>query len=574
VERALRLCRELATHGLSHLSLIWHLPSADLCAQADEPAAAFRRAVRTRIERFGDGVWPMGLTGAHNTPLHVAEIESEIAWATTNIWNTGVRDAMHLDPSLVVPRAPDVVRAAAGEAYARSPVPVGLLGFAQDGLWLTVMRAGEGSQKPGRTTGRTLGALPIVDLGASVQTDIGRRTLLREIQRRQRTARAAINDTRPVVVRCGLTSAGDLGRVLAVLTAAGELAGRPSWAIAAPETCEYSGRGPDLIAQDTAPLGPAAIARAAELRRRRSSKINTRRVLEQIAGAEDRSDATEHADRAADPPAEGRREFVASMMGEASIPGSAVTTDFAGGRLCGFRGASGTAYALEPSENLLVTRDRRVATDTIESCFSFESEISRGLRSESTLSAPEGGASARIRTEFSVVGDIDALVVSQHVFIEAEEADARRGTLFVLARPVQRRDELAVTGRFTDGTSYDHDVTWKRDELILWGEAFQIWDGDSRYTFVPLGPGGHVRPWSIAVLARPEPRVALGGSYAIHGRAEHHLSFLLVRGELDHDIVTKALAGRLPAAIRKEIAAGSGTERSMSRLSQPERREA
>ena len=183
----------------------------------------------------------------------------------------------------------------------------------------------------------------------------------------------------------------------------------------------------------------------------------------------------------------------------------------------------------------------------------------------------EAGTLARIRTEYAFVGEHDALVAGQRVLVDGGSSD---GLLYVLAAPVLRPGSCAVTGTFTDGTTYDHDLTFDRDELVLWGEAFGIWDGESRYALVALGTDGRPVTWCITALREPEPRIVLGGRYRPRGKLDEYASLLLVRGEIDHELVTKAMAGRLPADITAELAAARASESRMRDSLTPERQEA
>ena len=99
----------------------------------------------------------------------------------------------------------------------------------------------------------------------------------------------------------------------------------------------------------------------------------------------------------------------------------------------------------------------------------------------------------------------------------------------------------------------------------LAAEIFGIWDGESNYTFVPLTSAAHPMPWTAIVIGRPEPQIVIGGCYPLGSPAEHHLSFLMIRGDIDDELAGRALSGRLPAAIAEEIAAGTAAELSIRR---------
>ncbi len=526
--------REIARH-----SIVWHLPAAELTEKCAP-------VIRDRMERFGDSIVPMGLTGAPHRLLHVEEIACDIEWSRSNLWNTGVSDALHVDTAIIIPRSTDFLRSKALETYGSAAVPVGMLGAADDGLWIGIAPRGLTAS----------GGLPVVE--AATIDEPTRRTLLRTLSRRQRSAKSLGGDARPVVLRCRVANEEDIERLAAVLSAAAEATAKPGWRIEPLDIEAAAGPPPVLIAAEVPSLAPAVALAVTELRRRRTSMINTRRILEHFAAAP-----------VPEPPPtpprsskRGERDFIASMMGQTSIPGSTMSAHFVGGALCGVGGAEVETRKPRPASSWILTADGRRVEAAMSSCFSFESEISRGLRSECTIVDPETGASARIRTEYSVVGEYDALVATQHTLVEGGDPG---DTLMVLGIPILNRDRCAIIGRHRDGSTYDFDVSWKLPEVVLAAEVFEIWDGDSDYTFVPLTAAGHPMPWTATLVTQSGPRIVVGGRYPFGEPSEHHLSFLMIRGDIDGELAGCALAGRLPAAIVEEIAAGTAAELSIRR---------
>lgn len=550
VEHAVRLCSELERRGLHTFPLAWNLSSADLCAKADDASRACRELIESRTAQYGDTFCPMGLTGASNQAMHIAEIESEIEWSISNIWGTGAHDTLKHDPPLIIPARPDVLRPDSRAVYSRARVPVGIVGEAQNGLWLTVVE--NGNDALGR-------AFPLVEVVGLRPEEIEPRSLTRQIRRSLGNARPVTGTETAVVLHFPMTSPEDDERLCATLAAVAERTDRSSWTVGQ-MTLENAAHisPPAILPANALGITPATGADVTALRRRRGSKINTRRILERLAYP---AEVREPADPPETPQA-GKREFVASMMGQTSIPGTAIEAVFAGGRLCGLHGESAAPQNPHPATSFLRTHDGDMQNDAVTSCFSFESEISRGLRSESTITGEDNAVSARIRSEYSFVGEYDALVSSHHVLVDGGSPD---DTLCVLGVPILHRHQCAITGRFSDGSTYDYDASWDRRELVLYGEAFQIWDGESCYTLVPVTSRGHPFPWTVTLLSTPEPRVVLGGRYEMGRRTEHSLSFLLVRGELDDELVARAFSGRLPSAITTEIAAGTAAELSIRR---------
>ncbi|MFW5743760.1 MAG: hypothetical protein ACOC2D_10850 [Spirochaetota bacterium] len=577
-ERALNLIDAIEHAGAGSVPIAWHLPAADATAGRGTASAGFRDALRRRVEEHGDTLLPMGLTGAAHVALHIAEIEADLTWSVSNIWTTGVSDALRYEPPLIVPAGADTLRRDALAAYGSAAVPVGLLGEDSDGAWISVVPNGDGS------AGRVLA---LVEGRTLAGEEVTARTLARALARRRRAARSLAGPDAPVVLRIALDEGDDGQHALALTAAACELAAQRGWTtIQAGAEAAAGGSVPGLLPAARPTMPPDAGERVTALRRRRGSKINTRRILEQVAleRVATAENQTPHQAGSARFPDDGRREFIASMLGQASIPGTTVEARFDAGRLCGLHGRSTARRRDHPARSELVCGGRRTL-ETVTSCFSFETAISRGLRAEAVLEdggavlkdglavlkGGGAGAVARIRTEYAFVGEHDALVTGQHVVVERCSSDS---LLYVLAAPVLRPGSCAVTGAFTDGTTYDVDLAFDREELVLWGEAFGIWDGESRYALVALGADNRPVTWCITALREPEPRIVLGGRYRARGKLDEYASLLLVRGEIDHELITKAMAGRLPPDITTELAAARASESRMRESITPQRQEA
>ena len=195
----------------------------------------------------------------------------------------------------------------------------------------------------------------------------------------------------------------------------------------------------------------------------------------------------------------------------------------------------------------------RESAATASTCFSFESDISRGLRSESVVTDGDGAVFVRICCEYSLVGDYDALVVTHRIITEGGRPEY---ALCAFAIPISRRRGLTIAGRFSDGSGYGHDVGPKSPLTVLWGEAFRIAAGADVLSIVPVSETGRPFVWQLSLLDRPDRRIVTGGRYVLGQPAEHTLCMLLVPGEDDGRLVDRALNRRLPPAIVTEIEAG------------------
>jgi hypothetical protein len=572
MQRAVVLLDAMGARGLDRVPVAWRVPAA-ACADADSAADAFRTSLARRVDDRGDRIVPMGLTGAPHVVLRVEEIGADVDWSVSNIWNTGVRDALRREPCLIAPNGPETLRHDALASYGRAPVPVGLIGRGDDGSWITIVANDDGS------AARALPLLPGDSLGTG---EVTRRSLVRALRRRRVHARDLLAPDTPVVLHLTIVTAEAASQAADVLEAAAAVDAAGSWSLAhlAPGD-GLAGSVPRLHSVDASDSGLEVGVAATALRRRRTSKISTRRILELFAGSRD--DPAGHADDRAPggsgtadreaetvPPANSRREFIASMLGRASLTGTTFEARFDTGRFCGLHERSLVSTTDRPAGHYLVTAKGRHG-ETVASCFSFETEVSRGLRIEAIAADEDALVRAEIRTEYAFVADYDGLVAGQHILTEGGSPD---DLLYALATPVLRADRCDVTGLFGDGSTYDRALSFATPELSLRGEAFEIRDGDATRSLLALDPGGHPIPWSITALRDPEPRIVLGGRYRLGGRSNRYVSLLLVPGDLTGELVRAALDGRLPKEIRAEIAGAAASERRVQHRLSRERREA
>jgi hypothetical protein len=77
----------------------------------------FVSPLRARMKRQGDGLLPMGFSGAPHPLLTLDELEKELSWTAKNPWSTGIAEVFGARSTLLAPRMADLNRPAAVEAY-------------------------------------------------------------------------------------------------------------------------------------------------------------------------------------------------------------------------------------------------------------------------------------------------------------------------------------------------------------------------------------------------------------------------------------------------------------------------
>jgi len=109
--------------------LCWNLPALPPDGRG-RGKEALVRLLASRLEG-GDSLAGMGFRGACLPLLSIDEMEKELAWGLRNPWRTGLHDLFGVSPSLLLPRAADLVRPAALAAAGRHGFTA--IGVARDG---------------------------------------------------------------------------------------------------------------------------------------------------------------------------------------------------------------------------------------------------------------------------------------------------------------------------------------------------------------------------------------------------------------------------------------------------------
>ena len=527
-----------------HIPVSWNFPARIL------PYGPTER-LQSRVKSGGDVIVPMGLTGAHPRLLLSDERDVEMQWSVTNRWASGVADLGFGTPELLLPESDDPFRPMErSEPDIDAPAVLGTA-ESDDGLWLTCSQDGSAA------------LCPLIRLTDHIADPSNARLVARTVRRRLRGH--AGSEPPLVVVRAviGLPLTD-----LPVIVAGLAMLLRSGWTAAALRRGDLS---TTYRAEQIDPGRPIAVptwlASAESLRRRRKSLINTRRILEMHSdGSGTDGAAVRH--RALEPV---EREFVATMLGDAHLVGDTSLASFDGGRFCGFVGAGRElpAARLRTAGQLMTSLSDGVREDEAITCFSFETEISRGLRAETALAVP--GGRLVFEHEYAYADGLDAVVFSLRIredVVGAVDAAPDASTeLHLVSLPVGNPGGLSLIGRYSDGSELlaPPDIADRLDAVS--GTAIEIrWNG-APMTLVFLDRGGLPRVGSVSIIrgidGEDGVRIALCGSVPIGrlaatGRgqldwSDFEATGLLVPHAIDSVPVAKALERRLPTTVLREL---------------------
>mgnify|MGYP006301096399 CR=1 FL=1 len=260
------------------------------------------------------------------------------------------------------------------------------------------------------------------------------------------------------------------------------------------------------------------------------------------------------------------REFVASMMGEATLVGNGNDALFAGGRFRGF--ATGEDVPPGGAVTLLVCDGVESARLETTTCFSFESDGARGVRvlesSEPTGVNGDGPPAWQLVTDFSFVDELGILVVGSAVtgpFGSAPVTD-----LVHLGLPIPEDCPIVASSCYPDGSRAEgrleahglHAVAGSQVTLETpWGVI----------TVAFVDRDGHVRVGAVWRYPSKSPLLALGGVMRLgrndEGPEVAERTLLIAAGETGQEEIRQALRGRLPASLAQELRRGPVTSRSV-----------
>jgi len=115
MEKALSLLEE---HTMSsELKVHWNLPCIPLLEHSSLRAKALLTRLKNRIDTKGDLLLPMGYSGAHHPFLLKEELRYELDWTFVNRWNSGWFEFLSSNSAALMPPSMDFCRESSKQLY-------------------------------------------------------------------------------------------------------------------------------------------------------------------------------------------------------------------------------------------------------------------------------------------------------------------------------------------------------------------------------------------------------------------------------------------------------------------------
>ncbi len=568
-DRVSTLCGILSVSGVE-APVLWSAPAAELAAITCRSQPEALHPLIDRLERCGDRIAPMGLAGADHCALLIDEIRRDLEWSISNPWSTGTADTLDLRPVALCPIA-DPFRPEADSLYRNHPLPV--------------IRV---SAEARRVIAASPDGVQPVVAGSRLARPVTAGALHRAIRRSARAAAGNAASAPGVIVWAepwldasalreligAFASLVEHNRIRPAIPA---LTGEST----ASDRAEFAVRG--AVAIPTRVAACAGARRLIGLRSGRASRLRTRRVLEAAGrpGAHIPQPADEDSARRT-PPAY-RRDFIASMLGTAVIAGDQIAIAVADGRYCGVAVDAGLLRFDRPAISIatVATATRAdaaaVAIEAVESCFSFETESSRGLHIRSAVTTPN--AAAQLQTELTLVNGYDTLVMTQTIAVTAGDTIST-----FLSNGVPIAPDAVVSIRYSDGSgarvqTAGGDASQARPDLVtpLHGHSFTVEDETGAFTLVAVDTDGSPLSWTLFIGPDPTSdrrarrrnrrahrtplRAYIGGCVALGPRSMETVALLIAPCDRPNELQERALSDRLPHAVLMDIAAAAASTR-------------
>jgi hypothetical protein len=505
---------------------------------ADQRSRKVRAQLAARVE---DQFIPMGLTGASHHLLLRDESAAEIKWAVSNLWSTGCTDGGMKPPAFVL----------LSDKNAQQPPNDGGVPIAISGLL-------DGSPVFALADGTRQRCLHVIDslVVDTSSAQAGSRSIARALKKigRVRSVKPPLSTAAIQIV---LGTPEDVSHLLQVLDGIEEFCGRGLGevvALPAPESWQPAS-GPVRPRGRPQAADVEVAAAAAELRKRRTSKINRRRTLEIVAG--------DRHENVAGPQSPGHREFVASMMGDVALAGPSADALFSGGRFRGFRLAPGDRFP--PLTSCLLAATGETPRECFEptTAFSFESDEARGVRIIEHLT--QSDASGNRSDETQVVSDYSfvrekPLLISTHALLVSAHRVPVHQELLHLTLPIGRNATFRTRAAYPDGWSTESVLGDSNEQSELHGSRFQILFEDEILAIAFLTRSGLPLIVSVGVHRVPELVLVIGGRFSpssvIEPDARSEFAMVWGSGAEGVEEMDRLLTGRLPAAIQRELLNG------------------
>ncbi len=435
---------------LGKAPVCWNFPALPQDGRARGRArAAFVKALARRMGDAGDAVLPMGFAGACHPLLSLDELEKELNWGRKNPWATGVADAFGVQPSILVPRMPDLQRPQAIEAYRRH-------GYHRIGI------AGAG-------------AFRLFKHPAGVEVFPFVRIAVAEAK----PCRRLVSQRGDFFLMLDLTGLSSLRPLEALFTQAIDLL-LPVVSATLPASAKAAVGAPARLSGPRFDCGlfPPPMARdaleavAPLARKRRKNTDEYREILVTLSPGVPREYECEGASE--DGAAREARLPVAHMLGEVTLAGSDFDVKLSGGRFCGIARRGEAILPARPARSYIRFAGKTQPFRT-KSSFSFESDGGTGLREELVLDG-SAGQGASLDIEYTFRDDSPLLTIFADIRYPRMSGDGvvEELTPFSIALAESRAASASVETSAPDGSTAVYTVSDRDGWVAVPGAAHAV----------------------------------------------------------------------------------------------------
>ena len=309
-----------------------------------------------------------------------------------------------------------------------------------------------------------------------------------------------------------------------------------------------------------------AVRRAAQQRRGRQTAGQTHSILKLLCsdiGAEN----TAEQDAVSDETISSDREYIASMMGSATLSEEGFAAWFENGALCRLDGDEYSLLSRRPSLGWIEFRGRR-CTMSVESVFSFESSHARGLSTYASLVDPALQQPGSLQMDALFVENSGWLLLDLHFTTPVAASDrpvVRLSPLEIALSECEVGQWIEIESVYADGSQGAAYIEAGPEPArsTIWGSLFRIrWQDRVLSLGYPALSGPIVAPLTVEVTPAGKRCCRIGVHVAgclerpDLSRASHQrVTLCLAPGEPDTDIV-RAPSERLRAALLQPKNAG------------------
>ncbi len=525
----------------------WSFP-ATLLQHPQTPINRTLNLIRSRCRRGLDSLAACGYSGVPHGALLQAELKRELSWTMRNARGDGLGAHFGVELPGFFHASADLARGAALQRYQDSFAFVAA-GFDSAGSTPLGELILYGEQRRYRVAGadwtRLQGGLTEAAAARMV------RRLARALTRSAKRSPSAV-----LLIHFGNPQDGlPLRRLQQLLQAVAkrtslQLVPLSREFVASCDEDHHAAPVIDVVQPD--PVTPQllhAVRRAAQQRHGRQTAEQTHSILSLLCsdiGAEDRAErhAASNADISLD------REYIASMMGSATLSEEGITAWFDNGALCRIDSDEYSLLSRRPSLGWIEFRGRR-CTMSVESAFSFESRHARGLSTYASLVDPALQQPGSLQMDALFIENSGWLLLDLHFTTPVAASDApvvRLSPLEIALYECAVGQWIEIESVYPDGSQGAAYIEAgnKPARSTIWGSLFRIrWQDRVVSLGYPALSGPIVAPLTVEVTPAGKRCCRIGVHVAgclerpdLSRASQQRVTLCLAPGEPDTDIVS------------------------------------